>query len=227
MAALAEVSFAPIRVFIANGQGLFRDGLRRLLEAGGFAVVGETADGEDVIPMAEHTRPDVILLDIAMPRQSGMEILRRLSAAEIPARTLLLISSAERMQVVHALKMGAHGVIAQDATSQRLFESIRCIQSGNYWIENDNVPDLVKALREEAPVESAPRPRRFGLTPREMEVITLVVAGYSNPEMAQRFAISEQTVKHHMSNIFDKLGVSNRLELALFTVNHNLIDTNS
>jgi two-component system nitrate/nitrite response regulator NarL len=227
VAALVEVSFTPIRVLIANGHGLLRDGLRRVLEDGGYAVVGETADGEAVVSLAKQTRPDVILLDLAMPRQDGIEILRRLSAAELPARTLLFMPSAERNQAIRALRLGAFGVIPQEATSQRLFESIHCIMAGNYWVESTNVSDLVKALREDSPAEGTPRQRRFGLTPREMETITLVVAGYSNPEIAQRFSISEQTVKHHMSNIFDKLGVSNRLELALFTVNHRLIDTDS
>jgi two-component system nitrate/nitrite response regulator NarL len=225
MAALSEVSFSPIRVLIANGHGLLRDGLRGLLEAGGFKVVGETADGEAVVSLAEKTRPDVILLDHGMPRQDGIEVLRRLSAAEIPARTLLMMPSTEKAQVVRALKVGAYGVIPQEATSQRLYESIRCIMAGQYWIGRDNVSDLVKALREDSVVEGGPRQRRYGLTPRELEIITLVVAGYSNPGIAQKFSISEQTVKHHVSNIFDKLGVSNRLELALFAVNHRLIDT--
>jgi two-component system, NarL family, nitrate/nitrite response regulator NarL len=227
MAALAEVSFSSIRVLVANGHGLFLEGLRKVLEAGGFAVVGETADGESVVSLAEQTRPDVILLDLAMPRQSGMEILRKLSAADLPSRTLLLMSSTRQTEVVRALRMGAYGVIPQESTSQRLYESIRCIMAGNYWVENANLPDLVKALREDGPAEGPSRQRRFGLTPREMEIITLAVAGYSNLEIAQRFSISEQTVKHHMSNIFDKLGVSNRLELALFTVNHRLIDGDS
>ena len=227
MATLSEVSYSPIRVLVANGHGLFRDGLRGLLEVGGFKVVGETADGEAVVSMAEKTRPDVILLDIAMPRQDGIEILRRLSAAEIPARTLVMMPSTEKTQAVRALKMGAYGVIPQETTSQRLYESIRCIVSGQYWVGKDNVSDLVKALREESSPEAIPRQRPFGLTPRELETITLVVAGYSNPGIAQKFSISEQTVKHHISNIFDKLGVSNRLELALFAVNHRLTDTNS
>ena len=227
MATLPEVSFSPIRVFIANSHGLLRDGLRGLLEAGGFMVVGDTADGEAVVSLAERTRPDVILLDLAMPRLNGMEILEKLSAAEIPARTLLLTSSTERSDVVRALKMGAYGVIPQESTSQRLYESIRCIMSGQYWIGRDSVSDLVKALREDGPQKVMPRQRRFGLTPREMEIIKLVVAGYSNPEIAQKFSISEQTVKHHISNIFDKLGVSNRLELALFTVNHRLLEVSA
>jgi two-component system nitrate/nitrite response regulator NarL len=227
VAALSEVSYSPIRVLVANGHGLFRDGLRGLLEAGGFKVVGETADGEAVVSMAEKTRPDVILLDLTMPRQDGIEVLRRLSAAEIPARTLLMMSSTEKTQVVRALKMGAYGVIPQEATSEGLYESIRCIMSGQYWVGQDDLSDLVKALREESNPKGALRQRRFGLTPRELEIITLVVAGYSNPGIAKKFSISEQTVKHHVSNIFDKLGVSNRLELALFAVNHRLVETDS
>jgi two-component system, NarL family, nitrate/nitrite response regulator NarL len=227
VAALSEVSYSPIRVLVANGHGLFRDGLCGLLDAGGFKVVGETADGEAVVFMAEKTRPDVILLDLTMPRQDGIEVLRRLSAAEIPARTLLMMSSTEKTQVVRALKMGAYGVIPQEATSERLYESIRCIMSGQYWVGQDDLSDLVKALREESNPRGASRQRRFGLTPRELEIITLVVAGYSNPGIAKKFSISEQTVKHHVSNIFDKLGVSNRLELALFAVNHRLVETDS
>lgn len=225
MATLREVVLSPIRVLIANGHTLFRDGLRGLLETGGFKVVGETADGEAVVSLAEKTQPDVILLDFAMPRQNGIEILQRLSAADLPARTLLLMSSAEREQAVRAFRLGAYGVIPHETTSQRLFESIRCIMSGNYWVGKENVSDLVKALRGDGSPERTQKQRRFGLTSRELEIITLVVAGYSNPEIANKLSISEQTVKHHISNIFDKLGVSNRLELALFTVNHRLIDT--
>ncbi len=223
MATLPKVTLSPIRVFIANGQTLFREGLRRLLEAGGFEVVGETADGASVAALAERTQADVILLDLAMPRQNAIEILRALSASEVTARTLLLTSaSGDRTQVVQALKLGAYGVIPQESTPQRLFESIRCVMDGQYWIGKDSISDLVKALRNDTHLEGPSRQKRFGLTPRELEIVTLVVAGYSNPDIAQRFSISGQTVKHHVSNIFDKLGVSNRLELALFAVNHQL-----
>jgi two-component system, NarL family, nitrate/nitrite response regulator NarL len=223
MATLPKVTLSQIRVFIANGQTLFREGLRRLLEAGGFEVVGETADGESVAALAERTQADVILLDLAMPRRNAIEILRALSASEVTARTLLLTSaSGDRTQVVQALKLGAYGVIPQESTPQRLFESIRCVMDGQYWIGKDSISDLVKALRNDNHPEGPSKQKRFGLTPRELEIVTLVVAGYSNPDIAQRFSISGQTVKHHVSNIFDKLGVSNRLELALFAVNHQL-----
>jgi DNA-binding NarL/FixJ family response regulator len=94
--------------------------------------------------------------------------------------------------------------------------------AGQYWIGRESVSDLVRALRSVAPTENGVRGKDYGLTTRELEIVTLVVAGYSNPDIAQRCSISEQTVKHHISNIFDKLGVSNRLELALFAVNHRL-----
>jgi two-component system, NarL family, nitrate/nitrite response regulator NarL len=225
MALLVRVSPSPIRVLIADGHTLFRDGLRKLFEAEeGFEVVGDVADGDMVVALARQAQADIILLSLTMPRLDGMEILRELSAAEIPARTLLLAEVSDREEVVRALKLGAYGIVTRDSTTQRLFDSIRCVMAGQYWIGRESVSDLVRALRAFSPAEGPPRFREFGLTPRELEIVTLVVAGYSNPEIAQRCSISEQTVKHHMSNIFDKLGVSNRLELALFAVNHRLTE---
>jgi two-component system, NarL family, nitrate/nitrite response regulator NarL len=225
MASLAKSSFSPIRVLIADDHSLFREGLRKLLESeAGFEVVGEASDGEMLLGLVRQHQPDIILLDLAMPRQDGMEVLRELSAAEVPVRTLLLTASINNSQIVQALKLGAYGVILKECTTQRLFDSIRCVMAGQYWVGRESVSDLVRAFRSIAGADGGSRSRDFGLTPREMEIITLVVAGYSNPEIAQRCTISEQTVKHHMSNVFDKLGVSNRLELALFAVNHQLTE---
>lgn len=227
MATLAIRSTAPIRVLIADDHALFRDGLRRLLEAEeGFEVVGEAADGETLVALARQTQADIILLDLAMPHSDGMDALRELAAAEIPVRTLLLTASIEKVQVVQALRLGAQGVLLKESTTQRLFDSIRCVMAGQYWVGRESVSDLVKALRSISPADGNSRSRHFGLTPRELEIVTLVVAGYSNPDIAQRCSIGQQTVKHHISNIFDKLGVSNRLELALFAVNHDLTQSN-
>lgn len=213
----------PIRILIADDHPLFRDGLRRLLQAEpGFEVVGEAADGEGLAELARETRPDIILLDLSMPKRDGMEVLRELSVTRSSARTLLLTASINKPQIVQALRLGAYGVIMKESTTQKLFESIHCVMAGQYWVGRESVSDLVDALRSVSPPESGGKVRDFGLTAREMEIVTLVVAGYSNPDIAQRCAISEQTVKHHISNIFDKLGVSNRLELALFAVNHRL-----
>jgi two-component system, NarL family, nitrate/nitrite response regulator NarL len=228
MAFLAKVSLSPIRVLIADDHTLFRDGLRKLLEEqDDFTVVGDAADGEMVVALARQTQADIILLDLAIPRLDGMDVLRDLSASGAPARTILLTDAIDREQIVRALKLGAYGVVLKDSTSQRLFDSIRFVMSGQYWIGRESVSDLVRALRAFSPIEGSTRSKEFGLTPRELEIVTLVVAGYSNPDIAQRCSISEQTVKHHISNIFDKLGVSNRLELALFAVNHRLTDVAS
>ncbi|HEX4004978.1 MAG TPA: response regulator transcription factor [Acidobacteriaceae bacterium] len=225
----SNASVAPVRVLIADDHALFRDGLRRLLEEEpGYEVVGEAADGEMLLSLARQTQADIILLDLAMPRQDGMEVLRTLADMEISARTLVLTASIDKGQVVQALKLGAYGVILKESTTQRLFDSIRCVMAGQYWIGRESVSDVVRALRTfTSPATPTSRARDFGLTPREIEIVTLVVAGYSNPDIAQRCSISEQTVKHHITNIFNKLGVSNRLELALFAVNHRLTDANT
>lgn len=222
MATWQNVSLSPIRIFVANGHTLLRQALRGLLEAEGFDVVGETADGKSVATLAEQSGADIILLDVAIPRGDAIEVLRNLSTAQIPARTLLLTTSMEREEVVRALKFGAFGVIQQEATPQQLFDSIRCVMAGQYWVGRENVSDLVRALQDEKRTDEVLQPRRLGLTQRELEIVTLVVAGYTNPDIAQNFLISVQTVKHHISNIFDKTGVSNRLELALYAVNHQL-----
>jgi DNA-binding NarL/FixJ family response regulator len=218
---------SPIRILIADDHPLFRDGLRRLLQSEpGFEVVGEASDGDELLGLVRKAKPDILLLDLSMPRRDGMAVLRELAAAKIPVRTLLLTAAIDQGQIVQALRLGAYGVILKESTTQRLFDSIRCVMAGQYWVGRESVSDLVRALRSAGgPPDGGGtglRARDFGLTPREMEIVTLVVAGYSNPDIAQRCSISEQTVKHHVSNIFDKLGVSNRLELALFAVNHRL-----
>jgi two-component system, NarL family, nitrate/nitrite response regulator NarL len=228
MALLVRVAPAPIRVLIADSYTLFRDGLRKILDAEeGFVVVGDVAEGDKVVSLAREAQADVILLALSMPRRDGMEILRELSAAGVPARTILLVDGKERNGIVDALKLGAYGVVRKDSNTQHLFSSIRSVMAGQYWIGRESVSDLVRALRAFSAHAGPARSREFGLTKRELEIVGLVVAGYSNPEIAGRCGVSEQTVKHHMSNIFDKLGVSNRLELALFAVSHRLTDTGS
>jgi DNA-binding NarL/FixJ family response regulator len=213
----------PIRILIADDHALFRDGLRRLLQAEpGFDVVGEASDGDVLVDLVRKTKPDILLLDLSMPRRDGMEVLRELLANRLSVRTLLLTASIEKLQIVQALRLGAYGVIMKESTTQQLLDGIRCVMAGQYWVGRESVTDLVRALRSVAPADDGFQRRDYGLTARELEIVTLVVAGYSNPDIAQRCVISEQTVKHHISNVFDKLGVSNRLELALFAVNHRL-----
>jgi DNA-binding NarL/FixJ family response regulator len=188
-------------------------------------VIGEAADGGEAITLVKQLGPDVLLLDLAMPRVPGLEALSELAKSKTPVRTVLLTAQIERTQIVEALQLGARGIVLKESATELLMEAIRVVMSGQYWVGRESVSDLVATLRELMPRGGEePSARRFGLTPREMEVISAIVAGYTNKDIAQRFAISEQTVKHHLTNVFDKVGVSNRLELALFAVNHHLAD---
>jgi two-component system, NarL family, nitrate/nitrite response regulator NarL len=216
----------PVRILIADDHALFRDGLRRLLEAEpDLRVVGEASDGDEAVNLARQLVPDVLLLDLAMPRTPGMEALEQLAKSPTPVRTILLTAAVERTQIVEALQLGARGVVLKESATQLLLKAIHTVMHGDYWVGRESVSDLVKTLHDLSPSASHdPRKKQFGLTPREFEVISAIVAGYNNRDMAQKFSISEQTVKHHLTNIFDKLGVSSRLELALFAVNHALLE---
>ena len=216
----------PIRIVIADDHPIFRDGLRRLLEAEpDLKVIGEACDGAEAVKLAHQLKPDILLLDLAMPRHPGLEALRDLSAGQQanPVRVILLTAAAEKSQIVEALQLGARGVVLKDSATQLLLKSIHTVMTGEYWVGRESVSNLVQYLRiQMQSTQEDARQRKYGLTPRELEIVSAVVAGYSNKEIAEYFKISEDTVKHHLSNIFDKLGVSTRLELALFAVNQSL-----
>ena len=213
-----------VRILIADDHPIFRDGLKRLLESErDFKVVGEACDGVEAVKMVRQLKPEILLLDLAMPRLPGLEALREMSTDTTGVRVILLTAAAEKDQIVEALQLGARGVVLKDSATQILLKSIRAVMNGEYWVGRESVSNLVQYLRGLVGSSSnTARQRRYGLTPRELEIVSAVVAGYANKEIAEHFQISEDTVKHHLSNIFDKVGVSTRLELALFAVNQAL-----
>src|SRR6185295_564116 len=158
------------------------------------------------------------------PGVSGMEALAELAAAPTPVRTIMLTSAIEKAEIVKALQLGAAGVVLKSSTTELLFKSIRSVMAGQHWIGRDAVSDLVQALRAQMAPAEKPARERFRLTRREVEITSAVVSGLSNREIASKLSLSEDTVKHHLTNIFDKMGASNRLELALFAVHHRLLD---
>jgi DNA-binding NarL/FixJ family response regulator len=217
-----------INIVISDDHALFREGLRKLLEAEpGMRVVGEAVDGEETVSVVGQLKPHILLLDLSLPKMSGLEVLVEMSKLGIDTRTIMLTAEIEREQVVEALQLGVRGIVLKHSAVQVLLKSIRCVNEGQYWVGQEGVSDLVHALRRMKPSHSAPGPRRdFGLSSREMQVIALIVAGYTNKDLARELGISENTAKHHLTNIFDKLGVSNRLELVLYAVDHGLATGN-
>jgi two-component system nitrate/nitrite response regulator NarL len=217
-----------VRILIADDHPIFRDGLRKLLEAEkDFKVIGEASDGGEAIEMANQLKPDVLLLDLAMPRIPGLEALRQLGSAVEAIKVILLTAAIEREQIVDALHHGVRGVVLKESATELLLKSIRCVMDGQFWVGRESVSDLVRIIRDLTAIpEQGTRKRSYNLTPRELDIISAIVDGYTNKDIAEKFSIAEQTVKHHLGNIFDKLGVSNRLELALFAVNHHLVEEN-
>jgi two-component system nitrate/nitrite response regulator NarL len=212
-----------IRILIADGQSIFREGVRKLLESeGGFQVIGEATTGDEALELVNDLRPDLLLLDFSMSRRTDLEILRRILKISPSLRTILLTVSIDKSEMLQALRFGARGVVPKQSESGTLFKSIRAVMAGEFWVSRNAIAALVEILR--GPRKSANTGSdTCGLTRRELDVIAAVVEGQVNKDIAHNFHLSEHTVKHHLTRIFEKLGVSNRVELAMYAVHHDLI----
>jgi two-component system, NarL family, nitrate/nitrite response regulator NarL len=212
----------PIRLLIADDHPILRAGLRKLLEAEqDFIVVGEAASGHEAVELTRELLPDVLLLDFVMPGVPCMDVVRTVKETAPATRTLLLTANIESGEVVKALQLGARGVVMKESATEMLMKAIRLVMSGQYWIGREGIGGLVDTLRAQ---DRDPGERPFRLTVRELDIIRSVAAGLTNREIARRATISEETVKHHLTKIFAKVGVTNRLELALFALTQALID---
>ncbi|MFC6646724.1 response regulator [Granulicella cerasi] len=220
-------SNAPeVRIVVADDHPVVRFGVKNMLMSEeGFQVVGEASDGEEAITETIEHEPDILLLDMQMPKLPGLEAMRAIMSRSPRVKIILLTSTITTQQIIEALQIGARGIVLKDTVAGDLGESIRAVLSGDYWIGGQRVANLLAALHDLMQQAAAvPEKKTYGLTPRELEVVTCIVEGCSNKDIAKQFTISEETVKRHLSNIFDKTGVSTRLELALFAISHKLVD---
>jgi two-component system nitrate/nitrite response regulator NarL len=213
-----------IRIVIADDHPVVRIGVKNMLQSdSGLEVLGEASDGDEAITATLELLPDILLLDLQMPRLPGLEAMRAIMSGSPTVKILLLTSTITTQQIIEALQIGARGIVLKDALADHLTTAIRAVSSGDYWIGGKRVVNLVGALHELMQQAAVPERKTYGLTPRDLEVVGCIVEGCSNRDIAKQFSISEETVKRHLSNIFDKTGVSTRLELALFAIAHQLV----
>jgi DNA-binding NarL/FixJ family response regulator len=203
----------PIRLVLADDHPIVLHGLQQLFaRQAGFEVVAACADGAAAIAAVRAHRPDILVLDLRMTGQTGLDVLRALAAAALPCRTILLTAAVRDEEVVEAMQFGAMGLVLKDASPDTLVDCIRRVHRGEQWIERETVTRAFKTVLER---ESARSAAQAALTPREIEIVKMVATGLRNKAIAERLTISEGTVKVHLHNIYNKLGVDGRLELVL------------
>jgi NarL family two-component system response regulator LiaR len=212
-----------IKVLIVDDHQIVRQGLRTFLELQeDMIVVGEAGDGLTAIEMVRQLAPDVVLMDLVMPRLNGIAATRQVTALDIPAKVIALTSFAENDQVFPAIQAGASSYLLKDVSPDDLVEAIRAVHRGEARMH----PDIIRKLMQKVARETGPDRENLAgeLTDRELEVTRLVAQGRSNHEIAQALVISEKTVKTHVSNILSKLHLQDRTQLAIYAIKNGLVD---
>ena len=211
-----------IKIALADDHAIFRDGLRRLLALEpDFKIVAEAKDGTEVMPILEEHEPDILLLDLRMPGADGLTLLQRIQNHRLKTKIIVLTASEDKDEYIQAMKHGSSGIVLKKTATELLIKSIRKVYEGEIWLDARTTAAVMSQFGD--PSEPDPRERKkSAISKREREVIACVAQGFKNKEIGEKLFISEQTVKNHIHNIFDKLGVSDRLELALYAIHRNI-----
>jgi DNA-binding NarL/FixJ family response regulator len=215
----------PIRVLVADDQRVVREGLGTLLGLiTGIEVVGTAADGNEALALAIRLRPDVVLMDLRMPRCDGIEATRRLREHDAGIKVLVLTTYADDRSVIDALRAGARGYLTKDAGAAEIREALERVTSGQPAIDPAVHQHLLDAITASGPRHGAGPAPQFpsGLTAREAEVLTLIAQGLSNSEIASQLMVSETTVKSHINHLFAKTGVRDRAQAVTYAYQHGL-----
>jgi len=205
-----------ITVVLADDQRVVREGLATLLGLlPDIEVLGTASDGEEAVDLVERLRPDVVLMDLRMPRCDGVEATRRLAAAAAPTKVIVLTTYADDRSVLDALRAGARGFLTKDSGAEEIERAIAAVARGEAAIDPAVQHHLVEAVAAKSELP-------HGLTPREAEVLTLIADGLSNAEIAARLFVSEATVKSHVNHLFTKTGVRDRAQAVAYAYRHGL-----
>ena len=208
-----------VRLILVDDHPIVLGGLQQLLQRQpDFSVIAACSDAEAAMAAIKREAPDVLVLDLRMPGTNGLQFLRRLADAGISCRTVLLTAAIEDAEVTEAVRLGVAGLVMKDSTPDTLVDCVRRVNAGGQWLDHDTVNRAFKSTLERESAE-----RDSALTPRELEIVRMVAEGLRNKAIAERLSISEGTVKVHLHNIYEKLGVDGRLELTLCAQQKKLI----
>jgi DNA-binding NarL/FixJ family response regulator len=232
---MEETAKRKIRVVLADDHPIVRDGLKKMLKfESDIEVVGEATDGREALEQVQMHEPDVLLLDLRMPNLDGLGALQTLQHINRKTRVIILTASEDKNEFVQAMKLGCSGIVLKQTAPELIVKSIRKVNDGEIWLDSHTTAAVMRQFATHGgepgsssgssslPSSGAKSRERSPLSAREREIVSLVAQGYKNKEMAEKMFISEQTVKNHLHNIFDKLGVSDRLELALYAIHKGL-----
>jgi DNA-binding NarL/FixJ family response regulator len=209
------------RVLLVDDQTLFRTGLARLLsEDGRIELIGQAADGAEAVKQAAKLKPDVVLMDLKMPNVDGIEATRQIIEADPEIRVLILTTFETDNHVIQALKAGASGYVLKDSQAEAIVSSIQAVASG----ERVMASAVANRVLEMLSGTSTPKEFYDGLTAREVEILRLLATGMANKQIAYRLKISEKTVRNHVSNMYEKLGIYDRSQAVLYAVRKGLVE---
>lgn len=211
-----------IKVMLCDDHRMIREGIKQLLELDGdIEVIAEANDGEECLSIIDQVKPDVLLLDINMPKMNGLKVLENLSSKKLKYRVLILTIHNEIDYLIKSMDIGVDGYVLKDSDSSVLKKAIFSVFNGEKYIQSELVPLLEERMEQRSEVDSS---EDRVLTRREIEVLKLLTEGLFNKEIAYQLSISEKTVKNHVSNIFKKICVSDRTQAAVYAIKNNIVE---
>jgi DNA-binding NarL/FixJ family response regulator len=209
-----------MRILVVDDHSLVRDGITSMLEAAGYKVVGQSGDGESAVSEALRLLPDVVLLDIAMPKMNGIEALRMIREAAPQIKVVMLTISEDENYLIDAIQLGASGYMLKSSSGEEFLGCLKSLEDGDLALNRSTATHLIQSLME---VKSSNRDQEARLTNREREILQLVAEGFSNKVIGQRLSVSENTVKYHIKKILQKLNAQNRTEAVAYALRSGLL----